>query len=485
MCDTPHAKVHDRQLSVLHEINQLSSPRKGIMEMEVDVRLPSMRSVPSMFMKQDICSVITSHKDLKVLIYFGPKYTLDKKGRGELLADLTRSALLGGDSLISFGKGSSKGQCLYIRCQCAAIYTGSKYDKAKGQIVGRTDYRKTTYCNDRKNNRPGKKGRNASHRTTIDRRVSKDEECCTFSFPVFQDASGYFMKSHLGCVSHQYHPRRDYLRNPTSLLTEEDNQLHADLNSARAKIGTAANLHYVRSARKGTPTVLSRGQIQHLMKKTSVAKGGNTAEEDDENGEIDDIYQFLEETGNYYVSLLARVDQPASVTSPDPLETMSKSTLFNETRIGYYTGTEDIVVAGDEEAEMLRVVGDHRRVLNIKDTQEMMVGIAYGMPFELEQFGLFHVSLHIDATSDSNKEGRPLVTVTSKDSYGRMFFVLRCFLPSEQSWAYRWLFQTVFPSLIGKDVLNKVNIVVTDGDSQEITQLEEAVNKFFPQVYRL
>jgi hypothetical protein len=89
-------------------------------------------------------------------------------------------------------------------------------------------------------------------------------------------------------VSHQYHPRQDYLRNPTSLLTEEDNQLHANLNSARAKISTAANLHYVCSAHKGTPTVLSRSQINHLMKKTSTAKGGNTGKAaDKKNGERD------------------------------------------------------------------------------------------------------------------------------------------------------------------------------------------------------
>jgi hypothetical protein len=77
--------------------------------------------------------------------------------------------------------------------------------------------------------------------------------------------------------------------------------------------------------------------------------------------------------------------------------------------------------------------------LKIDDSKEMMVGIAYSMPFEIKQFGLFHVSLHIDATFNTIKEGRPLVsTVTSKDSYGRMFFALRAFLPSEQSWAYHW-----------------------------------------------
>jgi hypothetical protein len=113
----------------------------------------------------------------------------------------------------------------------------------------------------------------------------------------------------------------------------------------------------------------------------------------------------------------------------------------------------------------------------------MTVGIAYGMPYELQQFVLFHISMHIDATTDSNKEERSLETVTSKDSYGHMFFVLHAFLPSKQSWAYEWLFQTMFPTLIGKDVLEKINIVVTDGDSQEITQLEEAAVKYFLNVY--
>jgi hypothetical protein len=36
----------------------------------------------------------------------------------------------------------------------------------------------------------------------------------------------------------------------------------------------------------------------------------------------------------------------------------------------------------------------------------------------------------------------------------------------------------VKPVLIGKDVLNKLSIVIMDGDSQEINQLKDAVNKF-------
>jgi hypothetical protein len=46
-------------------------------------------------------------------------------------------------------------------------------------------------------------------------------------------------------VLHQFHYRRDHLCSLTSLLEEQEVQLQKDLNSACAKLGTAANLHYV------------------------------------------------------------------------------------------------------------------------------------------------------------------------------------------------------------------------------------------------
>jgi hypothetical protein len=93
------------------------------------------------------------------------------------------------------------------------------------------------------------------------------------------------------------------------------------------------------------------------------------------------------------------------------------------------------VITADEERDMLRVVSDHCWLLPIADSQEMMVGIAYEMPYKVKEFQLFNVCFHIDATADSNKEGRPLVTVSSKDLYGKMFIVLWAFLPNEQSWS--------------------------------------------------
>ena len=210
----------------------------------------------------------------------------------------------------------------------------------------------------------------------------------------------------------------------------QENQVLCDLSSARAKTGVAANLHYVRSGRRGTHSILSNAQIKALLKKNPHQDDGKGTDESmNGSGEIDDLYHFLERSGSHYVSLLARV-VPDETISDSPPDSPPRTVLFNETRLGHTKDQEDVVIAADEEQDMLRVVSAHRQLLPIADSQEMMVGIAYAMPFEVRQFQLFNVCLHIDATAESNKESRPLVTVSSKDSYGQHFIVLRAFLPN-------------------------------------------------------
>jgi hypothetical protein len=62
--------------------------------------------------------------------------------------------------------------------------------------------------------------------------------------------------------------------------------------------------------------------------------------------------------------------------------------------------------------------------------------------------------------------------VSSKASPGKMFMgVLRCFMPNEQAWAYKWLFKVVFPDLLGSKYVNDVSMILTDGDDH--------IRKFF------
>jgi hypothetical protein len=101
-----HVQVHQLQLAILHEINQLNNQcRQGIIEMEVNVHLPSI-SLPHCFSVQHICTVIHNNRASTVLIYFLPKYMLDAKGRSQLYGNLHKAALLGGDHITLWGKGT-------------------------------------------------------------------------------------------------------------------------------------------------------------------------------------------------------------------------------------------------------------------------------------------------------------------------------------------------------------------------------------------
>jgi hypothetical protein len=167
---------------------------------------------------------------------------------------------------------------MYIRCQCAPLYRGSRTDK-QGSVVPRADYRATTFTNDRKNQRHGMKGIKGSHRTTLDRRTSKGDERCPFSCSIFLDSDGYYLKTATNSFLHQFHARRDHIRTSTTLLDVDENQIQGDLSSARAKTGVAANLHYVRSGHQGTRSILSHTQIKALLKKNPHQVDGNDADE--------------------------------------------------------------------------------------------------------------------------------------------------------------------------------------------------------------
>jgi hypothetical protein len=91
------------------------------------------------------------------------------------------------------------------------------------------------------------------------------------------------------------------------------------------------------------------------------------------SGEIDDLYQFLEQSGSHYVSLLAQVvpsdasaaspadsySLPHSPCCPTPSNPPPRKLLFNKTLLGHTKDQVDVVIAADEEQDMLSVVSDH------------------------------------------------------------------------------------------------------------------------------
>jgi len=268
---------------------------------------------------------------------------------------------------------------------------------------------------------------------------------------------------------------RPFIRMPIRFMSAIDQEIASDVGVANAGTGVAVQIQRIRSTRDGLTTVFSQSQMRYIQDK--LRRGSFNKDISGNGGQLDTLFESLQQSDTSYVSLFEK------------LETTNKSVLFNESvmypRQSVEISPATALLDGEDAENAIDDASKMRQLREVAHNQEMMVGLAFATPFELRQFRTIPYVLHIDATADTNQENRPLVIVGAKDSNGKMFVVLRAFLPNERAWSYRWLFQTAVPLLLGADHLANVRALVSDGDSQEIVQLNGALDKFFPNAQRL
>ena len=267
------------------------------------------------------------------------------------------------------------------------------------------------------------------------KRFTKSEDQCGFHLSVYLGSNGYYVKTGLGNPYHEFHEPCMHIRLPSKLVVDKEQTIVKDMHSAKALTGVARNTYYVRSSRKGTPTVLSNSQINYICSKYKKKRDCQSSSKisDEEASGMDDLFEYLEDSNSSYVSLLQRVtpsaDDGVHVSEPNPTGSVvpvveprtsgwlddysdeeddngdtfgiegdqdgdstpsRKCSLFNETRIGNKVVQQDYVISTEEDLNAQSVANGARKKQAIKDRQEMVVGIAYVTPFELRQFILFH-----------------------------------------------------------------------------------------------
>jgi hypothetical protein len=456
------------------------------------------------------------YKGLK--IRFPLSYNDGDKGITALRCDLRKAALehsgaqIVGTGTKNQGKAQANERRWDVKCNHALLYLGKKYNSNTSSVECHPECRETSLHNDRTNNR-GPKGIQMVKRTSTQGRLDRTECHCPFLLPIFQDDTSYYLKGGLGCADHQYHIRLDSARDtqlPTALLSAEERELMSSARDASATTSVARNIHFIRSG-----SILTRSQVAHVFKTS-----GNKAYPDDETmSPADKLMHYLEKEGAgrcylYHTkgSLELKENMPKKGKAGKLLPVLPPTGLVNEAlneaneahseahSAPFYpsdvaneimsTAIENQVVTLDpKEAEMQKEVvafsEEHRNALKVSDDQDLMIGCAWLLPDEFRQFVLFPYVIHIDTTFDTNKEKRPLLTVSGRDSEGHMFTILRALLPNERGWVFRWIFQSVFPSLMGVLNLQRVCCFVTDGDSQETSQLDRAIAKFCPKAHRI
>jgi hypothetical protein len=401
----------------------------------------------------------------------------DSPGWDSFKKDLSLAAFNNGTVIVSNGGGK-----VQRRFYCTHYFL---YDKrAKSENSPPVDYRKSSLHGDKKNTR-GKEGKSMQRRTVTSLPVDPKDRCGMY-IQIKWDDKGYYLASGHGNCMHSNHVRlaREQMPFPKRLLDLEHESILESVAEAEANHGVGRNVHFRR-----TGVILSRQQVAYLKSlKTSLGSAL-----DGEESSPDAMFRFFDKTRISYCCLYHHV--PA-VTSTNPTSTSIRSPqsqLVHEVRSpgdgGSSTNdelqTNTMELPLSENQDLLDFADEHRQELQLTNDQQLMIGCAWVTPNEKRLFQMFPEVVHVDATADTNNENRPLTTITIRDSRGNVVTVLRVFMPNERAWAFRWLFQVVFYTLLGCSGLGRIKVVITDGDAQETSQLDLAIQAFFPRALRI
>lgn len=161
------------------------------------------------------------------------------------------------------------------------------------------------------------------------------------------------------------------------------------------------------------------------------------------------------------------------------------ATVINELRSDENTTPVTTALDNMDYSDLLSVTTAHREAYGLTSDDNLFIAVAWVYTGELRLLRQFPHVIKVDDTSHTNNEKRPHLTFTSQTSSGKIFTWLRVFLPNKSAGCFRWIFSFVLPKLIGNDILRKIRVAITDGDSQETSQLDVAIRTHFPRVQRV
>jgi MULE transposase domain/SWIM zinc finger len=409
-------------------------------------------------------------------------YELNKSGMDKLRTDVETAARESGLEIVlrtSSEKLIGKGrECMSLVCSCSRLHSptttqvhnheNDEDDKENAKIGTKqeaTGHKITVLHNARKANRKG--GKSAVRKRDTKRRTDSTEPRCPFLLPIYSDEQGFYIKGGNGCPLHCYHHRLNpsLPRScPSRLLLPDDRQFINDANKARAGHTANRNLFYVRGG-----IFLSVDQCRKICDTNSKSSGN------DEDYDVSKVFKdFFEETkANCF--FLYHKQSGLSSELHDGASRQVTTISLDPTSCNF----------SDEDMRRTQLYATKSRCgLGIQATQDLMLALAWILPWERRQFGLFPFVIHLDSTNATNREQRPLFTITGRDSHGKQYTVLRALIPNECSWIFKWLFQTVMPQLLGQSALNRVVLAITYGDYNEITQLDDAIRRCIPNAVR-
>ena len=401
-------------------------------------------------------------------VYFCPnKYPPENdfkcKGFKLLMSDLQVAAIKTGGYEITgtgtFRHKSNKKGCYRLSCYRCQTYRGDRNSRSN------LSYRKSSFNNDRNNNRP-KQGKSLPRKTRTKKALSSSLRC-PFHIAIHFDSLGFYVLPKRGNPVHKHHPRTVGSNQliPARLMPHDAHEIMKDLVNADASLGVMRNVLHSKTGQlfKTASLFHIRDICCTVSRLESSPRHFNSTER---------MIHFLEDNKYEYMMLL-HCPQMNSIIH------QSMSFPFND------GSTSSVCLPENEHSDAVSFVTSRRASLSVTEQQQFMMAFAWTIPEEKNIFELFPTVLYVDTTCDTNNEGRPLLSINGKDTSSRTFTLVRVFLPNQQMWIFRWVFCILLPKMYGRRILSQIQVIITDGDSQETAQVDNAIDIFFPQAKRV
>ena len=111
---------------------------------------------------------------------------------------------------------------------------------------------------------------------------------------------------------------------------------------------------------------------------------------------------------------------------------------------------------------LLDQIAEERQERNLKNEDALFIAVAWIVKPALRLFKLCPEVVWVDVTSHANNKGFHLLTFSSHLSIGKQIVWLWVFIPNQQRFSFRWVFQEAIPTLVPKWLRDRVVFFMKD-----------------------
>lgn len=489
--------AEDIHLLLDQQLHSLSNPWDASIPFPVRIIPSPDADIASVLLKSDLevvdlCDYLNGGRYPTSRLYFCPKTypppsnndemkgkDAANKCRGwhDLKRDIERAAHSAGSPILCNGS-SSKGNA-----NSRVFVCGHKHRTERSRAMEPTaekPMRESSLVHDRKNNRVGGKGgKDLPRRRNTSR--SKDGVTCKFSMTIMWDSHGFYVSLHkrAGRREHTGHPKPfepDKLPFPSRLLTtpERKDMKHAvDVQQSKA----AGRNFLLGKFNKYINSLKVNYQSQKM-------EGGDSSAKDDiatmlDNFETGSDIQFTCLSDMPTAEYLAKrkgegaSDIGASTSNSTSTTTVSTQKQPNGEITNENVANMDNLTQFEEAVKMER----KERKLNNLDILFICIAWIYLPAFRF--FMLCPEVIWCDVTSHSNNKGFHLLTFSCRTSINKQVIFMWIWIPNQQRFGFRWVFQHAIPTLISRFLRFRVKFIMKDGDPQQRNEILIALKRVF------